>query len=153
MVPGNRLDQRIKMNALIENIKMGVAGIGELMEILLNALSLISIIAGVVFGWIRSLEYRKRVSGLHPLHTNFRMLFGGWLVVALEFQLAADIVGTIISPTTAQLIELGVIAVIRTFLNYFLNKELLEEKAIMDSRAEKSDAPMNREKITNALDG
>jgi uncharacterized membrane protein len=55
------------------------------------------------------------------------MVFGGWLVVALEFQLAADIVGTIISPSTAHLIELGVVAVIRTFLNYFLNKELNEQ--------------------------
>jgi uncharacterized membrane protein len=52
------------------------------------------------------------------------------LVVALEFQLAADIVGTIISPTTGHLIELGVIAVTRTFLNYFLNKELLEQRQI-----------------------
>ena len=55
-------------------------------------------------------------------------MFGGWLVVALEFQLAADIVGTIVSPTSAHLIELGAIALIRTFLNYFLNKELKEEK-------------------------
>jgi uncharacterized membrane protein len=39
------------------------------------------------------------------------MTFGGWLVVALEFQLAADIVGTIVSPNTAHLIELGAIAV------------------------------------------
>ena len=75
--------------------------------------------------------------GSHPLHTNFRMLFGGWLVVALEVQLAADIVSTIISPTTAHLIELGVIALIRTFLNYFLSKELLEQKEIVDAHREK----------------
>ena len=54
-------------------------------------------------------------------------MFGGWLVVALEFLLAADIIGTLIAPNTAQLIQLGAIAVIRTFLNYFLNKELNEE--------------------------
>lgn len=56
------------------------------------------------------------------------MVFGGWLVVALEFQLAADIVGTIIAPTTAHLIEPGAIELIRTFLNYFLNKELKEQR-------------------------
>jgi uncharacterized membrane protein len=65
------------------------------------------------------------------------MIFGGWLVVALEFQLAADIVGTMVSPTTAHLIELGAIAVIRTFLNYFLNKELKEEKESLISAVEK----------------
>lgn len=63
----------------------------------------------------------------------FRMLFGGWLVVALEFQLAADIVGTIISPSTEHLIELGAIALIRTFLNYFLSKELNEEMELSRS--------------------
>jgi uncharacterized membrane protein len=65
------------------------------------------------------------------------MIFGGWLVVALEFQLAADIVGTIVSPTTAHLIELGAIAVIRTFLNYFLGRELGEEKKeVLNERVE-----------------
>jgi uncharacterized membrane protein len=56
--------------------------------------------------------------------------------VALEFQLAADIVGTIIAPTTAHLVELGAIAAIRTFLNYFLGKELGEEKEVMKERIE-----------------
>ena len=125
------------MNALIEHIRVILDSIGELTEILLNALSLICIITGVVMAFTRGMQERRRTSGLHPLHTNFRMLFGGWLVVALDFQLAADIVSTIISPTGAHLIELGAIALIRTFLNYFLNKELLEEKEIVDARREK----------------
>jgi uncharacterized membrane protein len=75
--------------------------------------------------------------GDHPLHTYFRRIFGGWLVVALEFQLAADIVGTIVSPTTAHLIELGAIALIRTFLNYFLGKELKEETDSLNVHKEK----------------
>src|SRR5215813_9927868 len=105
------------MNEFIENLKTNLDSWGELAEVVLNAFSL-----------IRSIEYRRRVPGTHPLHTNFRLVFGGWLVVALEFQLAADIVGTIVSPTAQHLIELGAIAVIRTFLNYFLGKELKEER-------------------------
>src|SRR5258707_2829456 len=116
------------MNELTENLKTNLNSWGELAEVILNALSLICIIAGIIFSFIRSIEYRKQSRGNHPLHTNFRMVFGGWLVVALEFQLAADIVGTIVSPSTAHLIELGAIAVIRTFLNYFLAKELKEER-------------------------
>jgi uncharacterized membrane protein len=57
-------------------------------------------------------------------------------VVALEFQLTADIAGTIVAPTTAHLVELGAIAVIRTFLNYFLGKELSEEKEVLSERVE-----------------
>ncbi len=42
-----------------------------------------------------------------------------------------------VSPTTAVLIELGTIALVRTFLNYFLNKELKEEKESLISAIEK----------------
>jgi uncharacterized membrane protein len=76
------------------------------------------------------------------MHSYFRKVFGGWLVLALEIQLAADIVGTIVSPSTAHLIELGAIAVIRTFLNYFLSKELKEEtdygKGLLTQKPERS---------------
>src|SRR5690242_13308236 len=104
---------------------------------MLNVLSLVTIVAGVVIALIRSIQARLLSPGIHPLHTNFRMLFGGWLVVALEFQLAADIAGTIVSPTTAHLVELGAIAVIRTFLNYFLSKELREERELSNIHSEK----------------
>ena len=115
------------MNEFIENLRANLDSWGQLAEVILNV-SLLCIIAGIIFSFIRSIEFRRRVSGSHPLHTNFRLVFGGWLVVALEFQLAADIVGTIVSPTAQHLIELGAIAVIRTFLNYFLGKELKEER-------------------------
>ncbi|MCT0207135.1 DUF1622 domain-containing protein [Synechococcus sp. CS-1332] len=45
----------------------------------------------------------------------------GWRVsMALVFQLGADIVATTTSPSGQNLIQLGVVAVIRTFLNLFL---------------------------------
>ena len=125
------------MNEFIESLRAGLYKWGELAEVLFNALSLVCIVAGVVLSLVRSVQERKRSPGDHPLHTYFRMVFGGWLVVALEFQLAADIVGTIISPTTAHLIELGAIALIRTFLNYFLNKELHEQSEVIKARMEK----------------
>ena len=124
------------MKELIENIKANLDSWGELTEVILNAISLLCIVAGVVLSLARSIRERRASSGDHPLHTYFRVIFGGWLVVALEFQLAADIVGTIVSPTTAHLIELGAIAAIRTFLNYFLGKELSEEKEVLNERVE-----------------
>ena len=124
------------MKELIENIKTGLDSWGELTEVILNAISLLCIVAGVVLSLARGIRERRAAPRDHPLHTYFRMIFGGWLVVALEFQLAADIVGTIVSPSTAQLVELGAIAVIRTFLNYFLGKELGEEKEVLNERVE-----------------
>ena len=118
------------MHEFVEMMKSTLDAFGEITEIILNGLSLLCIVAGIVLSIVRSVEHKRKYRGDHPLHTYFRMVFGGWLVVALELQLAADIVGTMISPTTAHLVELGAIAVIRTFLNYFLNKELLEEREL-----------------------
>lgn len=125
------------MNELTENIRSILFNIGELVELVLNALSMISVLAGVIFSFVNSMQDRKTYPGPHPRHTLFRRNFGGWLVVALEFQLGADIVGTIITPTYEQLIQLGVVAVIRTFLNYFLVRELKEQTESLKLRIEK----------------
>jgi uncharacterized membrane protein len=50
--------------------------------------------------------------------------FAGWLVLALEFLLAADILRTAISPTWNDIGQLAAIAAIRTFLNYSLSHDL-----------------------------
>jgi|SRR5262245_56115490 len=50
--------------------------------------------------------------------------FGVWLLLGLEFELAADIIRTAIAPTWVDIGQLGGIAAIRTFLNYFLEKDL-----------------------------
>ena len=116
------------MPDLTENIKSVLDSCGKFTEVVMNALSLLCIAIGLIVTIIKTYSERNRNPGDHPMHTFFRKMFGGWLIVALEFQLAADIVGTIVSPTTSHLIELGAIALIRTFLNYFLVKELREEK-------------------------
>jgi uncharacterized membrane protein len=50
--------------------------------------------------------------------------FGMWLILGLEFALAADIVRTVVSTSWEDVGRLGAIAVIRTFLNYFLEQDL-----------------------------
>jgi len=55
--------------------------------------------------------------------------FGVWLLLSLEFQLGADIIRTAISPTWTQIGQLGAIAVIRTFLNHFLEEDLEKYRA------------------------
>jgi uncharacterized membrane protein len=56
-----------------------------------------------------------------------RITFGSWLSMALEFQLGADIVATTTTPSGSNLIQLAAVAVIRTFLNIFLARELETE--------------------------
>ena len=50
--------------------------------------------------------------------------FARWLVAALTFQLAADIVNTSISATWEEVGHLAAVAAIRTFLSFFLDREL-----------------------------
>jgi uncharacterized membrane protein len=53
-----------------------------------------------------------------------RIRLGRWLALALEFELAADILRTAISPTWNEIGQLAAIVVLRTSLNYFLQKEI-----------------------------
>jgi uncharacterized membrane protein len=50
--------------------------------------------------------------------------FGVWLLLGLEFELAADIVRSVVTPTWSDIGQLAAIGAIRTFLNYFLEKDL-----------------------------
>ena len=50
--------------------------------------------------------------------------FARWLVAGLTFQLAADIVSTTSAPTWQEIGRLAAIAAIRTFLSYFLDREV-----------------------------
>ena len=55
--------------------------------------------------------------------------FGIWLLLGLQFALAADIVRSLGSPTWESIGQLAAIAVIRTFLNFFLEKDLSDATA------------------------
>ncbi|HVK50934.1 MAG TPA: DUF1622 domain-containing protein [Pseudoxanthomonas sp.] len=52
--------------------------------------------------------------------------YGRWLVAGLTFQLAADIIESSVVPTWEGIGQLGAVAVIRTFLNYFLERDINE---------------------------
>jgi uncharacterized membrane protein len=53
-----------------------------------------------------------------------RLQLGRWLALALEFELAADILRTAIAPTWNEIGQLAAIIVLRTALNYFLQREI-----------------------------
>ncbi|WP_166532099.1 DUF1622 domain-containing protein [Blastococcus xanthinilyticus] len=57
-----------------------------------------------------------------------RLTLGRFLALGLEFQLAADVLKTAVAPSWEEIGQLAAIAAIRTALNYFLGKEIAEEK-------------------------
>ncbi len=72
-----------------------------------------------------------------------RLTLGRWLAVALEFELAADILNTAVTPTWSDIEKLAAIAALRTALNYFLEREI---------RAESSPAQQTAERVVRASD-
>ncbi len=52
------------------------------------------------------------------------MHFATWLLLGLEFELAADVIRTAIAPSWTDIGQLASIAAIRTFLSYFLDKDI-----------------------------
>lgn len=50
--------------------------------------------------------------------------FASWIIIALEFALAADIVDTAITPSWNDIGQLAAIATIRTGLNFFLARDI-----------------------------
>ena len=93
--------------------------------ILIDTMALLVIVAGTVEAFIRGLRVLLTSSGADEGREVW-LRYARWLVVGLTFQLAADIIETSIAPTWDDIGRLGAIAVIRTFLNYFLERDLAE---------------------------
>lgn len=102
-----------------------LGGVAETLKLVLEGTALIAVICGIVSA--AALAARLARTRSTTALIDLRIRFGSWLAVALEFQLGADIVATTVGPTAEALIQLGLIALIRTFLNFFLGRELAEQ--------------------------
>lgn len=59
-----------------------------------------------------------------------RLLFGSAVAVSLELLLGADVLATAVAPSWDDIGKLAAIAILRTGLNYFLEKELKHKKSL-----------------------
>jgi uncharacterized membrane protein len=82
----------------------------------------------IVVGTIEAFEQpASDVSSLSdPERRDVRLRYGHWLVAGLTFHLAADIIETSITTSWDAIGRIAAIAAIRTFLNYFLERDLAE---------------------------
>ncbi|MEO8147507.1 MAG: DUF1622 domain-containing protein [Bacteroidia bacterium] len=90
----------------------------------------VDIIAAIIIG-IASLKVVFKYFSNHFLKAKeeisnaiIRIQLGGSIAVALEFLLGADVLRTAVAPTWNDIGQLAAIAVLRTGLNYFLEREL-----------------------------
>jgi uncharacterized membrane protein len=92
---------------------------------IIDAIALVIVIVGTIEAAIGCLKLVAGAQGRHETRSVW-LRFSRWLVAALTFQLAADIIETSIAPTWDDVGRLAVIAVVRTLLNYFLEKDIGE---------------------------
>jgi uncharacterized membrane protein len=91
--------------------------------VLIDAMALIVIFIGTVeafFGGVRTML--SSPTGHQQREVWLR--YARWLVAGLTFQLAADVIETSIAPGWDDIGRVAAIAVIRTALNYFLERDL-----------------------------
>ena len=91
--------------------------------IMIDALALVIVASVTVEAFIGGLRIMFGSPSGH-LRRDVWLRNARWLVAALTFQLAADIIETSITTSWEAVGRIAAIAVIRTFLNFFLERDL-----------------------------
>lgn len=94
-----------------------------------------------LWAFVRGYLQRGPVMATDRRFNRVRLVLARYLALALEFQLGADILSTAIAPSWDAIGKLGAIAVIRTVLNYFLEREMKEEARSLGRDAPASSPP------------
>jgi uncharacterized membrane protein len=102
-------------------------------RLLLETLGIATIAIGALVVVVRIAQQTRKER--HVSFTETRFILARYLALALEFQLAADVLETAILPEWTKIGQLAAIAAIRTALNYFLSKELAEGREELASPA------------------
>ncbi len=99
----------------------------ELMDIVSRALDVLGV-AVILIGFVAgvALALRDRLSGQrHSAYAMIRKYFGQSILLGLEILVAADLIRTVaVDPTMENVLVLGVIVLIRTFLSFSLEVEI-----------------------------
>ncbi len=106
---------------LLRIVAQGTATLVEAIGVLIVAVA----VARTVVDYVRSLVGRADPFPPEAL----RLELGRSLALSLEFLLGADILRTAVEPSWDEIARLAAIAAIRTALNFFLSREIRQERA------------------------
>jgi uncharacterized membrane protein len=112
-----------------------VAVVTELVVIVIDALALVIIVVGTTESFVRVLRLMLR-SGSDQDRREVWLRQARWLVAGLTVQLAADIIETAASTSWEAIGRTAAVAVLRTFLNFFLERDIAEVRALQQSKEE-----------------
>jgi uncharacterized membrane protein len=116
-----------------------------------EALGAVILVVGVVWSFVLSAIAWRRSGRPAKAYLTLRGAFGGTLLLGLEVLVAADLVRTVaVAPTLDNVLVLGLIVVIRTFLSFSLEIEI--EGVVPWRRALASGAGAIRRASASALE-
>jgi uncharacterized membrane protein len=98
----------------------------QYLALVLEALALLVIAIGAVEAAIGIVRAMARPM-IDAAKRGVWLAFAHWLVAGLTFQLAADIVHTTVAPSWDDIGRVAAIAAIRTFLTFFLDRDIEAE--------------------------
>jgi uncharacterized membrane protein len=99
----------------------------EYAVLIIDALALVIIAVATIEAFINGLRLMSPALSGHQWRDVW-LRYSRWLVAGLTFQLAADIIETSITTSWDAVGRIAAVAVIRTFLNYFLERDLTEAR-------------------------
>ncbi|MFF8262570.1 DUF1622 domain-containing protein [Streptomyces virginiae] len=106
-----------------------VRGLIGWLVLVIEAGGALIIFAGAVWAFVQFTATGLRRRSLIGRFNQIRLSLGRFLVLGLEFQLAADVLRTAVAPSFTEIGQLAAIAAIRTVLNFFLTREIAQERA------------------------
>jgi uncharacterized membrane protein len=121
---------------LIKNITIYLARLVEIAAALVIG---ISSLRGLL-SYFKDIIPHQIVSSFSVPKEEIRLTLGRSLALALEFLLGADILKTAVAPTWNDIGMLAAIAVLRTALNFFLERELRNAEKRQPSLSSKSNS-------------
>jgi uncharacterized membrane protein len=114
---------------LTAGMEFFVSRVLSLLATIVDASTGAAIGVGVLAALVRTARLGvRRGTSLDSAMSEIRITLGRWLALALELALAADILRTVMIPTWDEIGKLGAIVVLRTVLNYFLEREIGQEQ-------------------------
>lgn len=127
---GNGADGQAEPNPLdtipyAAETEQALAAIVQYLTFFAELCGALVIAVAVVRGIFRFLPHVARETGPDDTYKeDIRLQLGKSLALALEFETGADILKTAVAPSFTIIAQLGAIIVLRTALNYFLEREL-----------------------------
>ena len=117
-----------------------------LLKTIIEGIALLFLFWSIIRVSYKILSGGERLNGRRMSKNNILLLaridLGSALSLALEFLLAADIAATAVAPSWNKLGQLGAISIIRTLLNYFLQRENKELEHTKQSNLQTMDTKL-----------